>query len=94
MDTITLPTAADMHIHLRQGSLMTMVTPAVAEGGVSICYVMVTLLSFFLPCLFFPVLPFYLSIAHLLRVVSVDEYLNPSPNHRSHFSLMYVCNDK
>ena len=41
MDTITLPTAADMHIHLRQGSLMTMVTPAVAEGGVSICYVMV-----------------------------------------------------
>ncbi|KAF9964108.1 hypothetical protein BGZ70_006931 [Mortierella alpina] len=39
-NTITLPTAADMHIHLRQGTLMTMVTPAVAEGGVSICYVM------------------------------------------------------
>lgn len=53
MDTITLPTAADMHIHLRQGSLMTMVTPAVAEGGVSICYVMVTLLSSLRPCLLF-----------------------------------------
>lgn len=41
MDTITIPTAADMHIHLRQGALMNMVTPAVAQGGVSICYVMV-----------------------------------------------------
>lgn len=48
MDTITLPTAADMHIHLRQGSLMTMVTPAVAEGGVSICYVMVRSSLFFI----------------------------------------------
>ncbi|KAG0340837.1 hypothetical protein BG004_006263 [Podila humilis] len=40
MDTITIPTAADMHIHLRQGTMMQMVTPYVPEGGVSICYVM------------------------------------------------------
>lgn len=40
---ITIPTACDMHIHLRQGSLMSMVTPTVFEGGVSICYVMVQL---------------------------------------------------
>lgn len=83
MDTITLPTAADMHIHLRQGSLMTMVTPAVAEGGVSICYVMVTLLLS-LPCLFFSlVLSFCFSMANLLRIMSIDEYPNPSPNRRS-----------
>ncbi|KAK3806333.1 MAG: dihydroorotase, homodimeric type [Benniella sp.] len=40
MDRITIPTACDMHVHLRQGTLMSMVTPKVVEGGVSICYVM------------------------------------------------------
>ncbi|CAG8508252.1 2670_t:CDS:2 [Cetraspora pellucida] len=38
---ITLPAACDFHIHTRQGVLMEMVAPRIAEGGVSLCYVMV-----------------------------------------------------
>ncbi|RIB16470.1 dihydroorotase, homodimeric type [Gigaspora rosea] len=38
--TITLPAACDFHIHARQGVLMEMVVPQIAEGGVSLCYVM------------------------------------------------------
>ncbi|CAG8484736.1 11221_t:CDS:2 [Racocetra fulgida] len=38
--TITLPAACDFHIHTRQGVLMEMVVPRIAEGGVSLCYVM------------------------------------------------------
>ncbi|KAL1923299.1 uncharacterized protein VTP21DRAFT_8279 [Calcarisporiella thermophila] len=37
---ITVPAAADFHVHLRQGDLMRLVTPQVAEGGVSLAYVM------------------------------------------------------
>ncbi|RUS27631.1 dihydroorotase, homodimeric type [Jimgerdemannia flammicorona] len=37
---ITLPTASDFHIHLRQDAMMRMVVPRVAEGGVSLAYVM------------------------------------------------------
>ncbi|CAG8667173.1 17035_t:CDS:2 [Racocetra persica] len=38
--TITLPAACDFHLHARQGVLMEMVAPRIAEGGVSLCYVM------------------------------------------------------
>src|SRR5689334_15740800 len=38
---LELPAAADMHVHLRQGALMRMVTPKLSEGGVGIAYVMV-----------------------------------------------------
>lgn len=39
--TVILPSASDFHIHLRQDDLMNMVVPRIAEGGVSLCYVMV-----------------------------------------------------
>lgn len=48
--SITLPSASDFHIHLRQGDMMRMVTPKVEEGGVSLAYVMV---SFFFLVFFF-----------------------------------------
>ncbi|KAI9279408.1 dihydroorotase, homodimeric type [Umbelopsis sp. AD052] len=39
-DTITLPAAADFHLHLRQDEMMRMVTPMVSKGGVSLAYIM------------------------------------------------------
>ncbi|KAF7732758.1 hypothetical protein EC973_000030 [Apophysomyces ossiformis] len=38
--SVTLPSACDFHLHLRQGDMMRMVTPKVAEGGVSLAYIM------------------------------------------------------
>ncbi|SAM02177.1 hypothetical protein [Absidia glauca] len=38
--SITLPSACDFHLHLRQGEMMRMVTPQVAAGGVSLAYIM------------------------------------------------------
>ncbi|EXX69891.1 uncharacterized protein OCT59_005439 [Rhizophagus irregularis] len=38
--TIILPSASDFHIHLRQDDLMNMAVPQIAEGGISLCYVM------------------------------------------------------
>ncbi|KAN0063311.1 dihydroorotase [Thecaphora frezii] len=40
IDDITVPSPADFHVHLRQGALSELVTPHVAEGGVSLAYVM------------------------------------------------------
>ncbi|KAI9014385.1 dihydroorotase, homodimeric type [Phycomyces nitens] len=40
MSSITIPSACDFHVHLRQGEMMRMVTPKVVEGGVSLAYVM------------------------------------------------------
>jgi dihydroorotase len=40
-ESLILPSASDFHIHLRQDDLMNMVVPRIAEGGVSLCYVMV-----------------------------------------------------
>ncbi|KAI8051651.1 dihydroorotase, homodimeric type [Syncephalis plumigaleata] len=37
---ITLPYAADFHVHLRQGDMMRLVTPTVRQGGVNVAYVM------------------------------------------------------
>ncbi|SPC66759.1 probable dihydroorotase [Ustilago sp. UG-2017b] len=37
---ITVPAPADFHVHLRQGKMSELVTPHVAEGGVSLAYVM------------------------------------------------------
>jgi dihydroorotase len=39
--TLTLPYAADFHVHLRHGDMMRMVTPMLREGGVNVAYVMV-----------------------------------------------------
>ncbi len=36
---LELPAAADMHVHLRQGGLMELVTPTVAQGGVDTVFV-------------------------------------------------------
>ncbi|SJX61605.1 Dihydroorotase [Sporisorium reilianum f. sp. reilianum] len=37
---ITVPAPADFHVHLRQGKMSELVTPHVAQGGVSLAYVM------------------------------------------------------
>ena len=37
---IELGVAADMHVHLRDGDMMNLITPSVREGGVSIAYIM------------------------------------------------------
>lgn len=41
--SITLPSACDFHLHLRQGDMMRMVTPKVEQGGVSLAYIMVNI---------------------------------------------------
>jgi hypothetical protein len=47
MASITLPAAADFHVHLRDGSMMETVVPTVRQGGVSLAYVMVNPPLFF-----------------------------------------------
>jgi hypothetical protein len=38
---IELPPSADMHVHLRQGDMMNLVTPTIRNGGVDTVFVMV-----------------------------------------------------
>ncbi|KAJ1927129.1 dihydroorotase [Tieghemiomyces parasiticus] len=38
--TLVLPYGSDMHVHLRQGELMNMVTPLVEQGGIATAFVM------------------------------------------------------
>ncbi|KAI5814953.1 hypothetical protein BZA77DRAFT_90336 [Pyronema omphalodes] len=40
MASITLPAAADFHVHLRDGSMMETVVPTIRQGGASLAYVM------------------------------------------------------
>ncbi|CAJ0846704.1 21553_t:CDS:10, partial [Entrophospora sp. SA101] len=40
LNALNITSACDFHIHLRQDALMKLVVPLVAEGGVSLCYVM------------------------------------------------------
>lgn len=37
---IELGITADMHVHLREGAMMELVTPTIREGGISIAYIM------------------------------------------------------
>ncbi|ORY35858.1 dihydroorotase [Naematelia encephala] len=39
-DTITIPSPADFHVHVRQGAMCELVTPHVAQGGIRTAYVM------------------------------------------------------
>jgi dihydroorotase len=41
MASVTIPAAADFHVHLRDGKMMETVAPTVRQGGVSVAYVMV-----------------------------------------------------
>lgn len=36
-----MPPTADMHVHLRQGEMMELVTPSIRDGGVDTVFVMV-----------------------------------------------------
>lgn len=40
MSKIDLGVTADMHVHLRDGKMMELITPTVREGGVSVAYIM------------------------------------------------------
>ncbi|GAA5972293.1 hypothetical protein JCM11641_002395 [Rhodosporidiobolus odoratus] len=40
LQSITIPSPFDAHVHLRQGNLMKLVTPHVEEGGVKMAFVM------------------------------------------------------
>ncbi|KAH3677120.1 hypothetical protein WICMUC_001875 [Wickerhamomyces mucosus] len=39
-ETIDLGVTADLHVHLREGKMMELVTPTVRDGGISIAYIM------------------------------------------------------
>ncbi len=41
---LELPPTADMHVHLRQGEMMQLVTPYLLYGGVDTVFVMVSIL--------------------------------------------------
>jgi dihydroorotase len=41
LDYLELPASADMHVHLRQGEMMDLVTRQLRRGGIDIAYVMV-----------------------------------------------------
>ncbi|PKI85718.1 dihydroorotase [Malassezia vespertilionis] len=40
VDSISVPSPADFHVHLRQGEMSALVTPHVASGGMDLAYVM------------------------------------------------------
>jgi len=40
-DSITIPSPADFHVHLRQGSISGLIVPHVRKGGFNLAYVMV-----------------------------------------------------
>ncbi|KAJ8523015.1 hypothetical protein ONZ45_g530 [Pleurotus djamor] len=40
VDTISIPSPADFHVHLRQGTMSSLVTPHVRKGGFRLAYVM------------------------------------------------------
>lgn len=42
VDTITVPSPFDAHVHLRQSSLMDLVVPHVSQGGIKMAFVMVS----------------------------------------------------
>ncbi|KAF2718006.1 Dihydroorotase [Polychaeton citri CBS 116435] len=44
LDGCELPAAADMHVHLREGEMMELVTPLIKQGGVNTVYVMPNLI--------------------------------------------------
>lgn len=44
-DSYTLPAAADMHVHLRDGDMLKAVVPTIRNGGVDTVYVMPNLVS-------------------------------------------------
>lgn len=39
LQRIELPATADMHVHLRQGEMMELVTPTITAGGVDTAFV-------------------------------------------------------
>ncbi|KEY65427.1 hypothetical protein S7711_04321 [Stachybotrys chartarum IBT 7711] len=46
---LELPPTADMHVHLRQGDMMGLITPTVKQGGVDVAFVMPNLLKAIAP---------------------------------------------
>ena len=47
VDRLELPPTADMHVHLRQGKLMELVTPQISLGGTDTVLVMVSILGLY-----------------------------------------------
>jgi len=45
MTTLEVTGPADFHVHLRQGSMCELVTPHVRQGGFTLAYVMVRVLT-------------------------------------------------
>ena len=42
LDYLELPASADMHVHLRQGEMMDLITRQLRRGGIDVAYVMVS----------------------------------------------------
>lgn len=50
-EELRLPACFDAHVHLRDGEMAELVTPTVRQGGVNMCYVMVSRVELFFRCL-------------------------------------------
>lgn len=78
MSKIDLGITADMHVHLRDGKMMELITPTVREGGVSIAYVMPNLVP---------------PVTTLERVIEYKQSLQKLAPKTTFLMSLYLCKD-
>lgn len=78
MTKIDLGITADMHVHLRDGKMMELVTPTIREGGVSVAYIMPNLVP---------------PITTLDRVVDYKKRLQALAPKTTFLMSLYLCKD-
>lgn len=78
MTEIELGITADMHVHLRDGKMMQLITPTVREGGVSVAYVMPNLVP---------------PITTIERVVEYKKKLEQLSPKTTFLMSFYLCKD-
>lgn len=78
MSKINLGITADMHVHLRDGKMMELITPTVREGGVSIAYVMPNLVP---------------PVTTLERVIEYKQSLQKLAPKTTFLMSLYLCKD-
>lgn len=78
MSKIDLGITADMHVHLRDGKMMELITPTVREGGVSVAYVMPNLVP---------------PVTTLERVVEYKQKLQELAPKTTFLMSFYLCKD-
>lgn len=78
MSEIELGLTADMHVHLRDGTMMELIAPTVREGGVSVAYVMPNLVP---------------PITTIERVVDYKKKLQELAPQTTFLMSLYLCKD-